>query len=222
MRDTSPDPASARGFTLIEILVVITIIAALAGLVAAIIPYVLERSDQTVCLNNLMQIGGILTGKNAGKGLDDTRSGAAFLLQVADDLNDADLEVFVCPGEPGNPDDPRPKPGSPEFIAMYRDQLDQKTGQVEDRFCSYAGPNLKDYPMVRAGAGSKRVRLWACDKCRNGHAHHDGIVVLHTSSKVQVLPIEDLEGHDADEGMIVVGADSPDPRLRKMTYFPRQ
>jgi len=221
MRDTMPIPATARGFTLIEILVVITIIAALAGLVAAIIPFAIAKSEETVCRNNLMQIGGILTTMKTSGNIQNL-SGAAFVLQVAEHVNDADLDVFVCPGEPGDAADPRPKPGRPEFIAMYRDQLDLKTGKVEDRHCSYAGPSLRDFPMARAGAESRKIRLWACDKCRHGHAHHDGVMALHTSSKVQLIKIEDLAGHDADEGMIVVGADSPDPRLRKMTYFPRQ
>ncbi len=46
-----------RGWTLIEILVVIAIIAVLAGLIYAVGAYALERSRQATCVSNLRQIG---------------------------------------------------------------------------------------------------------------------------------------------------------------------
>jgi prepilin-type N-terminal cleavage/methylation domain-containing protein len=211
-----------QGFTLIEILVVITIIAALVGMVTLVIPKGQEAKNRVECMNNLRQVGGILATMKSGEGLK-PYNGAAFVLQVASEVNDEDLKVFVCPGEEFNPDDPRPAINEPGFIEMYRKEMDLKGGgQIEDRYCSYAGPNWREYPEAKAGAAAKKTRIWACDKCRNGQAHHNGIVVLYTTSKVDFIKLEDLEGQNLEEGTINVGQGSLDPRLEKMIYFPNQ
>jgi prepilin-type N-terminal cleavage/methylation domain-containing protein len=210
-----------HGFTLIEILVVITIIAALVGMVTLVIPKGQEAKNRVTCMNNLRQIGALLVALDAGPGVKEY-NGAAFVLQVAGEVKNEDLDVFVCPGEPDNMDDPRAAANTPDFIAMYRDQMDLKSGKVEERFTSYAGPNFRKYPVAKAGPAANETRLWACDKCRNGAAYHDGIVVLYTSSKVDFLKLEDLEGHNVADGTIRVGPDSGDPRLSKMCFFPNQ
>ena len=210
-----------HGFTLIEILVVITIIAALVGMVTLVIPKGQEAKNRVTCMNNLRQIGSLLVAQNAGQGVKEY-NGAAFVLQVAGDVKNEDLDVFLCPGEPDNADDPRPAPRTPEFIAMYRDQMDLKTGKVEERFTSYAGPNFRKYPVSKAGKAAQETRLWACDKCRNGAAYHNGIVVLYSSSKVDFLKLENLEGHSEEDGLILVGEESQDPRLKKMSFYPNQ
>jgi prepilin-type N-terminal cleavage/methylation domain-containing protein len=209
------------GFTLIEILVVITIIAALSGLVVAVVPIAIEKSKETACLNNLLQIGGILSGLKSSGELQQY-SGAAFVLQAAEFVKDDDLSMFVCPGEAVNPDDPRPDVKGDRFINLFREEMDLTAGKVEDRMCSYAGPNLRKFPPAKVGRDSQRTRLWACDKCRNGHAHHDGIAVLHESSKVEILRMRDLKGHDDGENRILVGPNSPDSRLMVMSFFPLQ
>ena len=54
-----------RGFTLTELLVVITVILLLAGMLAPIIKQVLEQAQQTRCANNLRQVGMVfLTYRN--------------------------------------------------------------------------------------------------------------------------------------------------------------
>ena len=72
------------GFTLVEILVVITIIAALIGVVAAIIPQAQQANRKVQCANNLKNIGGMLVQRQTGKGLG-VRGGAAMLLQLEND-----------------------------------------------------------------------------------------------------------------------------------------
>ena len=209
------------GFTLIEILVVITIIAALAGMVAALVPVATAARYKAECGNNLMQIGGYLAALRSGEGIQ-YRSGAGFLLQVANRVKDDDLSIFICPGESGNADDPRPRSGTREFVAMYREGLDVEAGKIEDRHCSYAGPNWHDYPITLTGPKSLKTRFWACDRCRNGHAHHSGLMVLYDSSKVGMIQLRDLGGHTEDSERILVGKDSPDPRLEQMSFFPDQ
>jgi prepilin-type N-terminal cleavage/methylation domain-containing protein len=212
---------SARGFTLIEILVVITIIAALTGLVVSLVPIATEARRKTECGNNLMQIGGMLAALRSGEGVQHY-NGAGFLLQVANRVKDDDLKVFTCPGESRNPDDPRPRSGTEEFIAMYREGMDVEAGKFEDRHCSYAGPNWADFPARTSGKDALRTRFWACDKCRNGHPHHDGLMVLYDSSKVGMVELRDLKGHTEDSERILLGKDSPDRRLEAMTFFPGQ
>lgn len=207
-----------EGFTLIEILVVIVIIATLASLVAALAPTMIAKARETECSNNLKQIGGLMQALDA-KGDLVQYSGAGYLLQVKDQVSDDNLKVFVCPDENENPDDPRPEVGSQAFIDMYRD-LDLKTGVIEQRHSSYAGANWKMFPEKKSGRGALETRPWGADKCLNGQAHHDGIVVLYPGAKVEKIEFENLAGHDEETGAIIVGPDSPDPILQKLVYLP--
>jgi prepilin-type N-terminal cleavage/methylation domain-containing protein len=205
-----------EGFTLIEILVVITIIAALVGMVTLIIPKGQEARNLLACQNNLRQIGGLLATMKAGEGYK-WYNGAAFLLQVYDQVSDDDLKVFICPAEQRV--DPS-EPGSAEFISMYRKEMNLKDNKVDDKMCSYAGPNWKDFPN---NPTSTETRLWGCDKCRGNVPHHkDGLAVLFANSgKVETIKFKDLVGH-TEPGQVIVGPNSPDKRLESMTFFPAQ
>jgi len=208
--------ARNRGFTLIEILVVITIIAALAGLVVALVPQLIGQSEETQSMNNLKNIGGILIAKKAA-GKMKKWSGAAFLLQVKDQVKDEDLKLFISPSDDRFPD--RPKIGSEEFIAMYRKLKDLKAG-VEDRHCSYAGPNWAKFPEVKAGSEALKSRLWGSDRCYQGLPFHKGgVVVLYDSTKVEILELKEIKGADLEAGIVQIGPNSPDERLKKMCYF---
>lgn len=52
-----PDSAGRRGFTLIEVIVVIAIIAALAGISVPIVRSMIARSQQATCLSKLRSVG---------------------------------------------------------------------------------------------------------------------------------------------------------------------
>jgi prepilin-type N-terminal cleavage/methylation domain-containing protein len=214
------DMRRQEGFTLIEILVVITIIAALAALVTLLIPEGERAREKLECQNNLRQIGGLLKLKSTGQKMK-YYTGAGFLLQIANDVPDEDLEVFICPGEFVPEDTGRPAVGTPEFVEMYR-KMDLKAGGVEDALTSYAGPNWKEYPPKKAGRGKTETRLWGCDRCKGDNPHHDGITVLYSSSKVSFLKLDELEGHQPGQETIQVGQTSPDPRLRKMIFYPER
>ncbi|MCU0726499.1 MAG: type II secretion system GspH family protein [Planctomycetes bacterium] len=207
-----------EGFTLIEILVVITIIAALVGMVTLIIPKGQEAKNLLTCQNNLRQVGALLSTMQAGQGFK-WYNGAAFLLQVFDQVSDDDLKVFTCPSEQ-SPDPTKPEPGSAEFTAMYRKDMSLKDNKVEDKMCSYAGPNWKDFPN---NPTSTETRLWGCDKCKGNVPHHkDGLAVLFANSgKVETIKFKDLVGH-TEAGQVIVGPNSPDKRLEAMTFYPAQ
>jgi prepilin-type N-terminal cleavage/methylation domain-containing protein len=192
-----------RGFTLVEILVVITIIAALIGIVAAVVPQAQQASRKLQCANNLKNIGTMLVERvTASKGLG-VRGGAAMLLQTYRPLGmikKGDERVFLCPGDvigrQQNIDDP-------EFRKRY-ETLD--LDHIDPVLCSYAGRNTKLYPFK---ADSDEKQAWACD-CqgddgRTGH-HKGGLNVLYEDGSVRFMDRESL-GLGADDA-IVVGTES--------------
>ena len=206
------------GFTLIEILVVITIIAALVGLVTLLIPEGEEARKKAQCMNNLRQIGGlIVTRQSSGKQVMNY-SGAPFLLQVANNIKDTGLEVFICPGESGVQG--RPETGTQDFIDMYRKNEKNLMKLDEDalsKMSSYAGANWAEHKYNPA---SNESRIWGCDACMGRIPYHRGIVVLWDSNKVNFIDVDSLEGQREDQ--IVVGPGSGDKRLEKMIFLPKQ
>jgi len=210
-----------KGFTLIEILVVITIIAVLAGLVAVLAPKMIAEGKKTQCMHNLTQIGGLLKALEAKNQLR-RFSGAAFVLQVHEEstFTENQYEVFICPAEIPEPGDLRPEIGSDDFAALYRGL--ELPGGVKFNHCSYAGPNFKEHQFPRSGKAAKKAQLWACDRCTTDGAtfHPDGISVLYNDSSVKFLQIENMKGHDPDLGLVQIGNHSSDDRLKKMVFFP--
>ncbi len=59
--------AKQRGFTLIEILVVVTIIGVLAGLVVVLIPKSQAEAAKLDCMNNIRQMVGLIEANSATK-----------------------------------------------------------------------------------------------------------------------------------------------------------
>jgi hypothetical protein len=196
-------------------------IMAVVGLVTLVIPKGHEAKDRVHCMNNLRLIGALLARRQSAGELRQF-NGPAFLLQVAEDIEDEDLGIFICPGEPEEAASGRPPVGSAEFIRMYRDLEPSDLAEDRDwsRYTSYAGPNWESFPEPKAGpSGTRRdrmTRLWACDACVGGRPHHEGIVVLYSSGKIDFLLPEQLEG--MSEGEFQVGPGSPDPRLERVIH----
>jgi prepilin-type N-terminal cleavage/methylation domain-containing protein len=88
------------GFTLVEILVVITIIATIAGLVAVLIPKALEMQARQKCIDNLRNITGLLAGTESRRYPEHAGPNLILYLVKKGDLTGRDsLESLFCPGD---------------------------------------------------------------------------------------------------------------------------
>jgi prepilin-type N-terminal cleavage/methylation domain-containing protein len=197
-----------RGFTLVEILVVITIIAALISIVAAVIPKAAAANRKVQCANNLKNIGGMLQERAITKGMG-MRGGSAMLLQTytLGLIRKGDEKVFLCPGDiiirGQNLDDQ-------EFRKRY-ESID--LSKIDPLLISYAGRNRKTHPLR---PDSREKQGWAVD-CqgddgKTGH-HQGGVNILYDDSSVVFLDNEAL-GVGLDDP-IVVGVDSTIEELKK-------
>ena len=202
-------PASQRGFTLVEILVVITIIAALISIVAAVIPRAAAANRKVQCQSNLRNIGGVLMERAVGgKGLG-VRGGSAMLLQAYTLrlIRKGDERVFLCPGDiiiRGQSLD------DADFRKRY-ESID--LNKIDPLIISFAGRNRKLHP-IKPDSGEKEG--WGCDcqgdNGRDGH-HQRGVNILYDDGSVLFVDNEALGV--APEDPIVVGTESTIPELGK-------
>ena len=82
------------------------------------------------CMNNLRQLSMLKSERLDAERLQ-LLPGSAFLRQMATDLDDADLEVFLCP------DDPR----YPSLIGNRDDLVKRYRADLRTAPCSYRGPD---------------------------------------------------------------------------------
>lgn len=201
-----------QGFTLIEIMVVIAIIAGLIGTVAIIVPQMQERQRKLQCLNNLSQLGQTFTTKRLEKPGRSKYVGAALWLyyrSVTSDIKEGQEAVLICPGDEGIA-----AADSPEAKARYSNV--DLTNPPED-LCSYASRDFLAHPLENE---SKKLQLIGCD--RNGPtgriAHHkNGLNVAFEDGSTKFIEREELG--ISPEDPIVVGPDSPNEMLKQVIYI---
>ncbi len=97
-----------RGFTLVELLTVMAIIATLAGLGLLTIVPALRNRDKTVCQSHLQEIHRLLRIYESNNKRLPTASGASFVLAVWGgqylDKGVKEAELFFCPSTGRRPD----------------------------------------------------------------------------------------------------------------------
>ncbi len=148
-----------KGFTLIEILVVVTIIGVLAGLVVVLIPKSQEKAQIAECTNNQKNILGMLITSD-DKAMTYVGPNMALYLAKNEDITGSNLKVFFCPGDAV---ETLEKAGGEE---AYKN-LDLKTAQY-DHLTSYAGRNQGNANcVVKKGNTSPEVLL--CDDSEDHH-----------------------------------------------------
>lgn len=207
--------ASQRGFTLIEILVVITI---LGLLMAVILPNVLGasvRANQHMDRVNLTQIFGFMqeykakyAGKMPGSG------GHKFLL-----LPWTENVISKTEKNRDHYFNPSLRPADPYYEELAKQEVATIWKRKEDlssQDTHYAGRSEKT-KMTMGNAGEP----WAANDNENGRSWDDGTIhVLMSDGTVKVLDRNALAefGWQADDNEFVypVGPDSPHPLLQKL------
>jgi prepilin-type N-terminal cleavage/methylation domain-containing protein len=153
-----------KGFTLIEILVVVTIIGVLAGLVVVLIPRSQERARILECTNNQRQVVGLMVSEEKGW----SNSGPNLLLYfVKKDLIKKDnLKILFCPGDEGN---------GVKAVGGEEAYNDLKLeSQSYGNLTSYCGRDQAN-AQCRVSKGSSDPSVMTCDK-REEHHNKKGFV----------------------------------------------
>jgi prepilin-type N-terminal cleavage/methylation domain-containing protein len=201
-----------QGFTLIEILVVITIIASLAGAVLILVPRIQEKQRQTTCANHLRQLGGVYTSESMEQPGLPPHVGASLFLYYRQKhfIQKTREEVLTCPG-----DNAVKVPQSAADSERY-DEMDLANPPSDA--CSYMGRDFVNHPLSNEAPAAQII---ACDRNGPDHKtphHRDGLNILYDDGAVQFKDREYLGLTPEDP--IVVGPDSDVEILRDVVYGP--
>lgn len=166
-----------KGFTLIEILVVVTIIGVLAGLVVVLIPKGQFEAKKTECMNNVRNLCALLT---TAKDIPTKYGGVNLILQLVkrgEFEGEDNLKMLFCPGDKIDTWD---QTGGEK---AYGASLDVKVRGEHDHLSSYAGRDQTN-KKCRAQTGSSRQLALVCDDSED---HHDnkGLVIGFTGGSVK-------------------------------------
>ena len=206
----SPRPS---GFSLIEILVVITIIGLLMTIGFGPVQNALESGRVTKCKKNLQDIGqSLLIWKDQrNKGKWPKESGIRFLLKTWQTgmITGRNCETFLCPGtSDSNDGGPDGEPGS-----SYKDwdNLDPNT-------ISYAGRDVEAFPLK----GTDTSTLVIASDDNDGRANHRFLTnILYADGSTGSFDIKSdqatsiLAGYpDVEKNGLPIGPDCPYEPLR--------
>ena len=190
------------GFTLIEILVVVAIIATLAGLVALLIPKAQFEQNKIGCISNCSNLSKLL--QLAGKNNYPAYSGANLLLYFVkrNDIEGKDnLQVYFCPG------DSNAWQRSGGLEAFKPSNIDLKKHEYDD-LTSYAGRRQLD-KQCTAKRGATGTFVLMADQ---DEGHHDkrGIVVGLNGGRAVYRDKFDDYGMSKDQVLDIGEASSED------------
>lgn len=188
-----------EGFTLIEILVVVTIIGVLAGLVVVLIPRGQFEAQKVDCINNVKNITGLLQSTNPQRY--PNHSGPNLILYLVNKrelVGKDSLKLLFCPA------DAKESLDGAGGVDAYKDV---DLGKREyGGLTSYAGRDqLNSECAAKKGAAEAHVLV-----CDDSEDHHDGkgFVVGLTNGAVKWRDKFDDYGQRQD-APVEVGEGSP-------------
>lgn len=206
-------PSKTSGFSLIEILVVVTIIAAILALAVPTYINAQDKFQATACASNLAQMQkNLFMYKDRNNGRWPRESGIRFLLVLHRDgmIEGKDTKVFLCPGTQDiNWSEDDPDPGS-----AYKDWDD-----LDPMTISYAGRDAASYPVNKNRENEEVIA--ADDNEQMGGNHRFATNYLYADGAVERFDISlDTKRYDIElpEGQdwIDVGPDSPFEKFQKL------
>jgi prepilin-type N-terminal cleavage/methylation domain-containing protein len=188
-----------RGFSLVEILVVITIMALLVGLVSNAAINFLDKGEVTTCQSQLKQIATNLELYKQRKKRWPQLKGIQFLLVLTKGGQHAmvqgrDTKIFLCPGT----DDDNRAPGSGEWGSAYEDH-----DNLDSLTISYAGRNVVDF-KIRYDSD-----VLAADDNEGRKNHKYATNFVTKDSSVDSVDIEEFLDEYPEMEWLPVGPDSP-------------
>jgi prepilin-type N-terminal cleavage/methylation domain-containing protein len=206
-----------QGFTLIEIMVVIAIIAGLVTAVAIMVPKMQETARQTTCLTNLSQLGQLYITKSMEKQSTAQKySGVALWLSYRKTGQGGILKgqekALMCPG------DPTFRLPENEEDRKQWDNVDLDNPQ--DDLCSYTARDFKAYPI---NMESPQKEIIGSDRQgSNGRTAHHRNVIICTFNEGDAQKYGREELGIPSESDIVVGPEAENEMLKKVIYIKRK
>jgi prepilin-type N-terminal cleavage/methylation domain-containing protein len=207
---------TAQGFTLIEIMVVIAIIAGLVTTVAIVVPKMQESQRQLTCMNNLSQLGQVyLMQAQENRAKAQKYSGVSLWLSYrknGTDIKRGDERVLICPGDQG--------------VLLPETEEDKKKWDNVDLanpsadLCSYAARDFVNFPI---NIENKDKEMVGCDRqgANQRTPHHKGVIVcVYEAGDAQKMTREELG--ISSESDIVIGPEAENKSLKTMAYIVRK
>jgi len=192
-----------EGFTLIEILVVVTIIGVLAGLVVVLIPRGQFEAQKVDCMNNVRNISNLI--ENTKQQRYPSYAGANLILYLVNKgelVGKDNLKLLFCPGDANESLEQAGGVDAYKDIDLQRREYDKLT--------SYAGRDQLN-PECAAKKGGAEPVVLVCDDSEDHHDKKGFVVGLTGGAAKWRHKVDDYSlRHDAP---VEVGEGSPVPEL---------
>jgi len=187
------------GFTLIEVLVVIAILATLAGFVALMIPGVQGKATKLQCQDQVRNLVGLLESANAQRYPEHGGPNLLLYLVVKGQVRGQDaLNTLFCPG------DLNESLKDAGGVEAY-DKLDLKLREY-GHLTSYAAREQRD-PKKRARKGAMPPQVLICDDSEDHHGGK-GIVIGLTGGAAKWR--DKVDDYELDlKAPLIIGEGSP-------------